>query len=174
MTRATHQFVDVGFSRTGSLVLREMIGRIIVVPLSLIVDRQRERGQVVWPSRQWAVPLEQMEPLFSDGVTAGLSDGQLLTRFIDDRDPDAFEVLVARHGPMVLSVCRGVLHDPSDAEDAFQANFLVMLKKAGTIRGRMLWVGGSIRSPMASLSRPTWAKHDGGRMKRRRDRWPPQ
>ena len=80
--------------------------------------------------------LKQIKRLFSDGVTAGLSDGQLLTRFIDDRDPDAFEVLVARHGPMVLSVCRGVLRDPSDAEDAFQATFLVMLKKAGTIRGR--------------------------------------
>ena len=43
---------------------------------------------------------------------------------------------MARHGPMVLSVCRGVFRDPNDAEDAFQATFLVMLKKAGTIRGR--------------------------------------
>jgi len=80
--------------------------------------------------------LKQINRLFSDGVTTGLTDVQLLTQFIDDRDPVAFEALLARHGPMVLSVCLGVLRDPSDAEDAFQATFLVMLKRAGTIRGR--------------------------------------
>ena len=55
--------------------------------------------------------------------------------------PRAFEALVARHGPMVLSVCRGILRDPNDAEDAFQATFLILVKKAGTIRGRVVLGG---------------------------------
>ncbi len=80
--------------------------------------------------------LKQIKRLFSEGVISGLSDVQLLTHFIDHRDPAAFEGLMARHGPMALSVCRSVLRDPNDAEDAFQATFLVMLKKADTIRGR--------------------------------------
>ncbi len=50
--------------------------------------------------------------------------------------PGAFEVLVGRHGPMVLSVCRAILRDQHDAEDAFQATFLVLVKKGATIRGR--------------------------------------
>ncbi len=48
---------------------------------------------------------------------------------------------MARHGPMVLSVCRGILRDPGDAEDAFQATFLVMVRKAATIRGRQVLGG---------------------------------
>ena len=50
-------------------------------------------------------------------------------------DAAAFEALVARHGPMVLSVCRGILKDPNDAEDAFQATFLILVKKSRTLRG---------------------------------------
>src|SRR6476619_964443 len=79
--------------------------------------------------------LRQIKRLFADGVISGLPDAQLLERFIEQRDPGAFEALVARHGPMVLSVCCGILRDPNDAEDAFQATFLVMVKKAGSIRG---------------------------------------
>lgn len=62
-----------------------------------------------------------------------LSDGQLLERFRNGRDESAFEVLIWRHGPMVLSVCRRVLRDEQDAEDAFQATFLVLVRKAGSI-----------------------------------------
>src|SRR5271154_1761432 len=80
--------------------------------------------------------LQQLNRLFADGVVAGISDAQLLERFLTQGDAGAFEALVARHGPMVLSVCRGILLDPRDAEDAFQATFLVLVKKAGTIRGR--------------------------------------
>ena len=80
--------------------------------------------------------LGQLRRLFADGVVAGLSDAQLLERFLGQGDVGAFDALLARHGPMVLSVCRGVLRDPRDAEDAFQASFLVLVKKGGTIRGR--------------------------------------
>ena len=79
--------------------------------------------------------LRQINRLFAEGVVAGLSDAQLLERFLTQADAGAFEALVGRHGPMVLSVCRGMLRDPRDAEDAFQATFLVLVKKGSTIRG---------------------------------------
>jgi RNA polymerase sigma factor (sigma-70 family) len=70
-----------------------------------------------------------------------LSDGQLLERFVTTRDESAFAELVRRHGPMVLAVCRRVLRDGHDADDAFQATFLVLVKKAGSI-GKRDAVGG--------------------------------
>jgi RNA polymerase sigma factor (sigma-70 family) len=62
------------------------------------------------------------------------SDGQLLLRFRLDHDQGAFEDLLGRHGPMVLAVCRRLLRNAADAEDAFQATFLVLVRKAGSIR----------------------------------------
>ena len=62
----------------------------------------------------------------------GAPDTQLLGRFATYRDEGAFTALMARHGPMVMTVCRGVLRDSLDAEDAFQATFLVLARKAGS------------------------------------------
>src|SRR5262245_3865328 len=64
----------------------------------------------------------------------GSSDGQLLERFRRDGDETAFALLVQRHGPMVLGVCQRVLKDSHDAEDAFQATFLVLVRKAASLR----------------------------------------
>ena len=65
-----------------------------------------------------------------------MTDEQLLVDFLSHSDGSAFEGLVRRYGPMVLRVCRDVLGDREDAEDAFQATFLVLLRQAGSIRER--------------------------------------
>jgi len=81
-----------------------------------------------------AAALQQIDRLFAQGSVTGLTDSQLLERFLAQGDTAAFEALVSRHGPTVLSVCRGMLRNPEDAEDAFQATFLVLVKKASSIR----------------------------------------
>ena len=81
--------------------------------------------------------LRDIQSLFDTGTASGLSDRQLLERFASRRDASAeaaFEALVLRHGPMVLRVCRNVLGDCTDAQDAFQATFLVLVKRSGSIR----------------------------------------
>ncbi len=84
-----------------------------------------------------------LRALFAVGTTTGLSDDELLRRFVDRRHEAgrassaaeaAFEAIVSRHGPMVLGVCRRYLDDPNDVEDAFQATFVVLFRRAGAIR----------------------------------------
>src|SRR5260370_39202143 len=74
--------------------------------------------------------------LLRDG--AGMTDEQLVTGFVAQRDDATFEAIVRRHGPMVLAVCRRVLRNHHDAEDAFQVTFLVLVRKAAAIASREL------------------------------------
>ncbi|WP_422928077.1 sigma-70 family RNA polymerase sigma factor [Singulisphaera sp. PoT] len=83
--------------------------------------------------------MRHVRALFGAGAAGGASDAQLLDRFRsrDGGDPEAesaFAVLLARHGPMVLGVCRRALQNPDDAADAFQATFLILARKADTVR----------------------------------------
>ena len=80
--------------------------------------------------------LEHLRHLVAAGPVTDLDDGQLLQRFARTRDEHAFGALVLRHGPLVLSVCRRVLGRGPDLEDVFQATFLVLARKARSIRKR--------------------------------------
>ena len=77
--------------------------------------------------------------LWEVGTVSGLLDIQLLERFAAQRDELSFAALVARHGPLVWAVCRSILRDPNDVEDAFQATFLILARKAHS-----LWIGDSL------------------------------
>jgi RNA polymerase sigma factor (sigma-70 family) len=86
-----------------------------------------------------AVVRRQLQTLFQAGAIGHASDGQLLEWFTTRRDDlaePAFTVLVERHGPMVWRVCRRVLDDPDDAQDAFQTTFLTLVRQAATVRKR--------------------------------------
>ena len=80
--------------------------------------------------------LRHIRALAGEPLAADADDGQLLERFAVRQEPAAFNALLARHGPMVLGVCRRVLHHAQDAEDVFQATFLLLARKARTIRKR--------------------------------------
>ena len=87
----------------------------------------------------YGIVQQQIERLLQRGSLAGLSEWQLLESYATDRDERAFEALVARHGPMVFGVCRRLLQNDQAAEDAFQATFLVLARKAAALdRGRPL------------------------------------
>jgi RNA polymerase sigma factor (sigma-70 family) len=87
-------------------------------------------------SVQVGVILRHIRQLSAVHKDDDVPDRQLLERFAASHDEAAFAVLLKRHGPMVLGVCRSVLHDWHDAEDAFQAAFLILARKAGSIHRR--------------------------------------
>ena len=91
------------------------------------------------PGGPSGVVLKDLHTLFQVGTAGGLTDGQLIERFLSQRDDAgeaAFRALVERHAPMVLRICRDVLGDWHEAEDASQATFIVLASKAGSIRKR--------------------------------------
>jgi RNA polymerase sigma factor (sigma-70 family) len=99
------------------------------------------------------------------------ADSVLLHRFVHDRDEDAFATLVSRHGPMVLGVCQRVLRDLHTAEDAFQATFLVLARKAPALRPRTslaAWLHGVARHVAQKALRADV------RRKRREGQWEPE
>jgi RNA polymerase sigma factor (sigma-70 family) len=108
----------------------------------------------------------QLETLFHEGTVVGLTDAQLLERFTSRRGESAemaFEALVHRHGPMVFRVCRAVLRDSQDAQDAFQATFLVLVKKA-----RGLWVRESLGPWLHQVAHRTACRSRSALARRRR------
>jgi RNA polymerase sigma factor (sigma-70 family) len=101
----------------------------------------------------WGQVLRRVRGLLHGGVAAGLSDEQLLEQFVvGDKESaeSAFAALVARHGGMVLRVCRVVVGDEQDAQDAFQATFLILARKAGS-----LWVHGTVGPWLYGVARRT-------------------
>ncbi|HZU36269.1 MAG TPA: sigma-70 family RNA polymerase sigma factor [Gemmataceae bacterium] len=84
-------------------------------------------------SRQLHPLLRFLNRLAGPRLARDATDGELLRRFATDRDEDAFTALLQRHGPLVWGVCRRILQNSADAEDAFQATFLVLARKAGSI-----------------------------------------
>jgi RNA polymerase sigma factor (sigma-70 family) len=80
-----------------------------------------------------AAVLRQVHELAAARRPDGEIDGDLLRRFVAAQDRHAFETLVRRHGPLVLGVCRRVLRQEQDAEDAFQATFLILARKAASV-----------------------------------------
>ncbi len=108
---------------------------------------------------------KQLRALFQVGTTQDLTDGQLLERFAAGGGENelAFAALVERHGPMVMRVCRSILMNSHGAQDAFQATFLVLVKK-----GRSLWVRDSIGPWLHQVAYRTslCARHAVGRRRR--------
>jgi RNA polymerase sigma factor (sigma-70 family) len=92
-------------------------------------------------STQAGTVLQHIRRLGSTSRPAQPSDGQLLDRFATERDESAFADLVRRYAPMVLNVCRTVLRHEEDAEDALQATFIVLARKAHSIRQREALAG---------------------------------
>jgi len=105
--------------------------------------------------------IQHLRMVLRDG--AGLTDGQLLADYLSRRDEAAIAALVRRHGPMVWGVCRRVLRNHHDAEDAFQTTFLVLVRKAASIASRELlanWLYG-VAHQTALKARATAAKRKG-------------
>jgi RNA polymerase sigma factor (sigma-70 family) len=86
------------------------------------------------PGRQLSTALQLIRGSLYPGGSGGLSDAHLLERWTLCRDEVAFELLLRRHGPMVFAVCRRLLNSAQDAEDAFQATFLILVRRANAIR----------------------------------------
>jgi RNA polymerase sigma factor (sigma-70 family) len=100
------------------------------------------------------------QTLFEVGTVGGIADGQLLDRFIARREEAVFAAIIQRHGPMVWRVCRRILRDHHDAEEAFQATFLVLTRKAATVKPRDMvgnWLYG-VAYQTARKARATRAK----------------
>src|SRR5690349_9356504 len=86
------------------------------------------------PPTSLSTVVRQVRKLAAPGDPAAASDAQLLDRFRATGDEAAFAALVRRHGPLVMGVCRRALRHHQDAEDAFQATFLVLARKATAVR----------------------------------------
>src|SRR6187397_92245 len=78
--------------------------------------------------------LQRLKQAMSAETLAACSDQELVERFRSNRDDVVFRVILDRHGPMVLQVCRRVLSSAADVEDAFQATFLILIRRGHSVR----------------------------------------
>jgi RNA polymerase sigma-70 factor (ECF subfamily) len=111
-------------------------------------------GQLVHHLRRLVTPPESV------------ADAVLLERYAETHEEHAFAALVARHGPMVLSVCQRIVAEPATAEDCFQATFLVLARKAGSLRRPAAlagWLHG-VALHVATKARQASSRHRPGRM----------
>src|SRR5262245_50485237 len=123
-----------------------------------VLDRRRERVSMASNQMTEIIQYVRSAVLLSDG--AGLTDGQLLDGFVSRREAGALAAIVRRHSAMVWGVCRRMLGNHQDAEDAFQATFLVLVRRAASIVPRDMvanWLYG-VAYQTALRARSTVAK----------------
>lgn len=108
-------------------------------------------------------PFPLLHRLLEEGTLGGLTDSELVDRFASNHDQDAFALLVTRHAPMVMAVCRGSLGNSADADDAFQATYLVLLRRIGTFP-----VGPSLDGWLYRVARRVSRQARRGQARRRR------
>ena len=136
--------------------------------VTLLETPHRDGRRMPMASIRRGAALRQIQALYRAGTCSGLTDGQLLDRYLTgpgERAEMAFAALIERHGSMVLRVCRAVLRDEHDAEDAFQATFLVLARRAGSIRSRgslASWLFG-VATRVARCARSTAARRTAAR-----------
>src|SRR5262249_46033703 len=102
------------------------------------VQTATPQGKSLMVSERSRSIVEHLRNLAEAAQARATPDAELIEAFVANRSEAAFAALVRRHGPMVLNLCRRVLGNHQDAEDAFQATFLVLARKAASLRDRPL------------------------------------
>jgi hypothetical protein len=118
---------------------RQNVGTKPVRAKTIFADRSELEGGRVMARVQNGAVLKSLRVLINAGPLAGLSDGQLLARFTEadgEMAEVAFAAIVDRHGPMIRRICGQMLGNLHDAQDAFQACFFILARKARSVRAR--------------------------------------
>jgi RNA polymerase sigma factor (sigma-70 family) len=116
------------------VVILKKSGSFLYSPASIEWTKFCQPGADAMPAAQLNHFVLRLRSVLANLETAKLTEAELWERYVGQRDETAFEALVRRHGPMVLGVCRRILGNEQDAEDAFQATFLVLVRRAASLR----------------------------------------